>query len=164
RTTKVAGVPGTVVPTARRRALAITTTLSGTVSGRSMRTFTNAIPAALVTPVAVAASVRAVSVVTRVTGPAVGGCARVYTIGRRAGVVLLQAVRGDDLERDRAAQVTRAELAAGQSRHEHQDADPALRLVPTGQGASAAAAGVGPEAPRSRSAWVACSIHFCASG
>src|SRR5439155_157548 len=33
-----------------------------------------------------------------------------------------------------------------------------------GQGASAAAALVGPEAPRSRSACVACSIHFCASG
>src|SRR5205807_9956701 len=65
---------------------------------------------------------------------------------RGDGVVLLETVRGGDLDRNRAAQVTGAELTAGQRRREHQDAaDPAPPPPPprgpgeggpAGQGAS----------------------------
>src|SRR5260370_537419 len=83
--------------------------------------------------------------------------------GRRAErVVLLKAVRRGDLERERGAEVS--EVAACHGRREHHDADAGSADGPKRQGASAAAAWVGPEEPRSRSAWVACSIHFCASG
>src|SRR5712691_2436819 len=76
----VTGDPGTGVPTARR-ALAVTTTLSG--AGPAMRrTLTAAIPPLLVTTVSVVTSACAVSLVTRVTGPAMGGSVIANTTGR----------------------------------------------------------------------------------
>src|SRR3989454_9971096 len=82
------------------------------------------------------------------------------------GVILLETVGSADVERDRAAQVRGTEFITGHSRHEQEEDAPGPAQPGSlgGQGASAAAALVGPEAPRSRSAFVACSIPFCAAG
>jgi hypothetical protein len=64
----VTGEPGTGVPTARR-ALAVTTTLSG--NGPRSRTFTKAMPELAVATVSVVTPVRVVSLVTRPTDPPV---------------------------------------------------------------------------------------------
>src|SRR2546426_3805535 len=79
---------------------------------------------------------------------------------------LLETVGSADVERDHAAQVRGPEFITGHCRHEQEEDAPGPAQPGSlgGQGASAAAALVGPEAPRSRSACVACSIHFCASG
>src|SRR5437867_11144868 len=66
-TTKVTGEPGTVPPRARR-AVACTTTLSGTDGPRS-RTSTNAIPDTPVVTVSVVTRLWDESFVTSVTGP-----------------------------------------------------------------------------------------------
>src|SRR2546425_859022 len=80
-TTEVAGEPGPVSPTARRRAIACMTTLSGTGALRS-RTLTNAIPPELVVTVSVMARMWVESFVTSVTGPEDTGYVIAYTTGR----------------------------------------------------------------------------------
>src|SRR3989442_3463240 len=66
-TTNVTGGPGTVSPTARR-AIAFTTTLSGT-DGPMSRTCTNSNPDAPVVTVSVVTSAQVESSATSVTGP-----------------------------------------------------------------------------------------------
>src|SRR3989441_12563216 len=78
-TTKVAGEPGTVSPTARR-AIASMTTLSGTGNPRS-RTLTKANPAGLVVTVSVVAGGWGGGVGGRGCGPPGGG----ERVGGRAG-------------------------------------------------------------------------------
>src|SRR5690349_2432855 len=70
-TTKVTGDPGTVVPTARR-ALAVTSTLSGTGPAIN-RSLTLAIPMLPLAAVSAVTRACAVSLVTSVTGPAATG-------------------------------------------------------------------------------------------
>src|SRR5438034_11293227 len=85
---------------------------------------------------------------------------------RLEGVILLETVGSADVERDHAAQVRGPELITGHGRHEQEDDAPGPAQPGSlgGQGASAAAALGGPAAPRARSACVACSSQFCASG
>src|SRR5690349_20104350 len=91
-TTKVTGDPGTVVPTARR-ALAVTSTLSGTgpAINRSLTLAT----------VSAVTSVRAVSLVTSVTGPGAVGYAMAYAIGRPASGAATESATRTASESDR---------------------------------------------------------------